>query len=130
MIFLNWNSGEILRIDFLLNYCNSDSVAHYIFRGLFREVQYLPFRSILLFVAFCTFYALSSAVYQCLLAEFGEMRQVEAKELLARRQTEAALLCRKINLMYFRQSLASKSFLAIFLGISAMQIYCKSCSES
>lgn len=54
-------------------------------------------------------------------------RRMEAKQLLARQQTEAALLHRKVKLIYFRQSMAAKYLIAIGIGIAAVQDYCLAC---
>jgi|TARA_Y200000002_G_scaffold304228_1_gene259818 hypothetical protein len=56
-------------------------------------------------------------------------RRVEAKELLARQQTEAALLHRRVQLIYFRQSTAAKYLISICVGIVAAQNYCLACEN-
>ena len=57
-------------------------------------------------------------------------RRVETKQLLARRQTEAAVLSRLVKLIYFRQSIAAEYLTAIGLGISDVQAYCLSFDEN
>ena len=54
-------------------------------------------------------------------------RRVEAKELLARQQTEAALLLRRMKLIYFRQSTAAEFLISIASGIAVAQDYCLTC---
>ena len=56
-------------------------------------------------------------------------RRVEKKELLARRQTEAALLLRRVRLIYFRQSTAAKFLISIGFGIAIAQDYCLACDS-
>ena len=55
------------------------------------------------------------------------VRRVEKKELLARQQTEAALLLRRVKLIYFRQSTAAKFLISIGFGIASAQDYCLAC---
>ena len=55
------------------------------------------------------------------------VRRVEKKELLARQQTEAALLLRRVKLIYFRQSTAAKFLISIGFGIAIAQDYCLAC---
>ena len=57
-------------------------------------------------------------------------RHVETKQLLARRQTEAAVLSRLVKLIYFRQSIAAEYLMAIGLGITDVQAYCLSFHET
>ena len=57
------------------------------------------------------------------------VRRVEKKELLARQQTEAALLLRRVKLIYFRQSTAAKFLISIGLGIAIAQDYCLACDS-
>ena len=56
-------------------------------------------------------------------------RRVEKKELLARQQTEAALLLRQVKLIYFRQSTAAKFLISIGFGIAIAQDYCLACDS-
>ena len=56
-------------------------------------------------------------------------RRVEKKELLARQQTEAALLLRRGKLIYFRQSIAAKFLISIGFGIAIAQDYCLACDS-
>ena len=56
-------------------------------------------------------------------------RRVEAKELLARQQTEAALLLRRVKMIYFRQSTAAKFLISIGFGIAVAQDYCLACEN-
>ena len=58
------------------------------------------------------------------------VRRVEKKELLARQQTEAALLLRRVKLIYFRQSTAAKFLISIGFGIAIAQDYCLACDLS
>jgi len=55
--------------------------------------------------------------------------QVNAREMVARRQTEAAILRKKIELIYFRPSMACRSLLEISQGIAAVQTYCLTCTD-
>ena len=55
--------------------------------------------------------------------------RVEKKELLARRQTEAALLLRRVRLIYFRQSTAAKFLISVGSGIAIAQDYCLACDS-
>ena len=55
------------------------------------------------------------------------VRRVEKKELLARQQTESALLLRRVKLIYFRQSTAAKFLISIGFGIAIAQDYCLAC---
>ena len=55
------------------------------------------------------------------------VRRVEKRELLARQQTEAALLLRRVKLIYFRQSTAAKFLISIGFGIAIAQDYCLTC---
>ncbi|AII43739.1 hypothetical protein KR100_10245 [Synechococcus sp. KORDI-100] len=57
-------------------------------------------------------------------------RRVESKQLLARRQTEAAVFSRLVQLIYFRQSIAAEYLTTIGLGISDVQAFCLSFDES
>ena len=57
------------------------------------------------------------------------VRRVEKKELLARQQTEAALLLRRVKLIYFRQSTAAKFLISIGFGIAIAQDYCLACDS-
>ena len=57
------------------------------------------------------------------------VRRVEKRELLARQQTEAALLLRRVKLIYFRQSTAAKFLISIGFGIAIAQDYCLTCQS-
>lgn len=57
-------------------------------------------------------------------------RHIETKQLLARRQTEAAVLSRLVKLIYFRQSIAAEYLMTIGLGITDVQAYCLSFHET
>ena len=56
-------------------------------------------------------------------------RRVEKKELLARQQTEAASLLRRVKLNYFRLSTAAKCLITISFGIVIVQDYCLACDS-
>lgn len=60
---------------------------------------------------------------------FLALRRVEKRELLARQQTEAALLLRRVKLIYFRQSTAAKFLISVGFGIAIAQDYCLACDS-